>query len=273
MKSQINNIIGLGCTLGIVFSLGATGGLATSYADELSGPVTPSALSGKGGHTDVLNKSENVQEELIGVTIGEKSDEPCFLEAHFRNVQTGERSTSVSFAKCSNKAKKREGKKISHRTIMLPEGVHATGARICLNNKGERLKGIQLIGSYTDCIQGESVTLVPQDCSSVFKQNKMDYRLCNTGNTPSYKEVSCKSSAARISRHFERTNCPGKGKKKGPDKHWKKEVSCPSGMIATGMRLSTRKGGSDRRMIDGVGLECRTLGEPTGSGAVARRKG
>ena len=247
-------------------SIAGAVGTKDARADELTGPVTPTTMSGIGGHNNVLSKPESIQASLVGVRISEKSDEPCFLEARYRDVQTSERLTPLSFTKCSDKSSKREGNASTHRIVELPPETHTIGVRICLNNKRERLKGIQLIGSYESCVQGERVTLVPQDCSRVFKQGSMEYRLCNTGQTPAYKEVACSSSAARVERHYERNNCPGT--KRGPDSDWEREVFCPSGMVATGMRLGTRAGGGDRRLIDGVGLECRTLGERRGASIV-----
>lgn len=231
-------------------------GANSVMADKLVGSATSTAFSGKSGADFTLRKNTSDNDAVFAVDIAERSDDPCFMRVRYRDVSSGKEASSLRFAKC-NDNNNNEGKQSSRKSVVLPDNLVTTGVRICLNGSGTKMKAIALRARMRDCVLGEdSVTLSVDGCSQVFKQGGMEYRLCSTGD-PKYQVVSCKSNSAIVTRHFERTNCVGS--KRGPDGDWEKQVDCPDGKVATGIKLSTRKGGGKREMIDGVALECTSL--------------
>jgi hypothetical protein len=218
-------------------------------ADHLTSSTGSSGTSGISPTNRTLAKSYTENDAIYGVTIGEDSDEPCYLQVKYRDVGTGATQSSLTFNEC-------DGHKVGDlKTAALPGGAHVTGVRICLNSDRDRLKGIQLIGGYSDCILGEeSVTLSMPDCSNVVNLSGVEYRTCTTSG-PSYRTMSC---GLPLTSWVERPNCPG-SKYNAPDNTWERVVSCPDKMVATGMKLRTTNGDGDRLGIDGVALDCRTL--------------
>jgi len=129
--------------------------------------------------------------------------------------------------------------------------------RVCLNNDRDKIKGVQLFGGYGGCILGAtSVTVQPTGCSQVLFQSGHEQRVRNT-DPPNYVTYQCSSGSVSPTPFFERTNCVGDND--GPDADWESPMHCPNGMVAVGMRLSTRPGGKERRMIDGIALDCSPL--------------
>lgn len=220
----------------------------TLYA-ALVDQTSTSAFSGpSGGGRRSLSKPASDNQAITGITIGERSDDPCYMQLMYKDVETGASGSTRTFDEC-------DGSEGDIETRTLPDGAFVTGVRICLNDDRDKLKGIQLISDYAACIQGdEHVYLEPTGCSSVFHAGGQEYRLCNT-EQPSYLEVDC--SPGQIRPYIERTNCDGD--RDGPDSDWESEVHCPAGKVATGMKLNLRDSGGDRIMYNGVALECDDL--------------
>lgn len=214
----------------------------------LNKPIT-SPTSGKSPTNTTLSKSASAKGAVYAVTIGEDSDDPCYMQIKYRDVATNGTQSSLTFSEC-------DGHKVGGQmTASLPSGAFVTGARICLNSGGDKLKGIQLIGGYSDCVLGAtSVSGVPSSCSGVVKISGHDYQLCND-DSPPFITVSCSTP---ITSFVERTNCQG-SKHDQPDSDWEDVVSCQDGMVATGMKLRSIIGSGKRKMIDGVALVCDTL--------------
>ena len=222
-------------------------------------------FSGNGNGTRELSHDTHATLSVSGVSARERSDDPCFLQVEFRDINTFQAGKSLTFRRCG--AGHRDGNLSSTKRLVMPEGAYTTGARVCLNSAGDKLKGLALIGQLRSCVTGEdSVVISPGECSAVFPQNGVDYSLCNTAKTGSWRSYSCTDPRVRIELAFERTNCPGR--KTVPDGDWEREVHCPSGQVATGVHLSTREASGEGRMIDGIALECRSMGVFTGSNAL-----
>lgn len=218
-------------------------------AQRLAGKPTTSDTSGKSPTNRTLSKAASANGVLFAVTIGEDSDDPCHMEIKYQDVATRAAQSTLKLSECA-------GHKVGDLlTASLPSGVFVTGVRICLNSGRDKLKGIQLIGGFGDCVLGaESYNGVPASCSSVVKISGHDYRLCND-DSPSFITVSCSTP---ITDFVERPNCQG-SKHDQPDSDWEKVVSCPPRTVATGMKLRTIDGSGDRKMINGVALVCDTL--------------
>ena len=228
-------------------------------AAQLSGSATTTGFSGQSGSNRTLSRPTTANEALYAVTISEKSDDPCFLEAKFRELDDGSAGATLRFAECEDSDG--DGTDSSRRLVALPTDSVATGVRICLDNDREKLKGLQLIGRNAGCLMGEdNVYVYPGECSTVHSSSFIfghDYRICG-GNTSAI-ELDCGTLAERKA-YVERTNCPGSDN--GPDGDWEATVRCPNQKVVTGLKLSTRSGGGGRTMIDGIALECTQLGSP-----------
>jgi hypothetical protein len=243
-------------TLAVVFaalSALSLGSVPAFAQPKLSGSPTPTGFSGQSGPTRTLSKPASANEMIFGVEVAERSDDPCFLRAKYRNVQTGAEGSSLKFAECSDN-NNNEGTSDSRHTIVLPSYSYTTGARICLDNDRKKMKGIQLIGRYGDCLLGAATVELSRTSCGMLKQGGMEYNLCSNDLPQTPIVRSCSDASTKLSAYFERTNCPGVNI--GPDKDWAAEVTCPNGMVVTGMKLSTRDSGGGRTMIDGIALEC-----------------
>lgn len=247
------SILGLSCGI-------STLSIAATTSTQITGSTSTTDYSGKkAAEKRTLAPSSTSNEALIGVDIAERSDDPCFLRARYRNIATGSDGANVRFAECDDN-NNNEGTDDSHRTLTMPSGGFVTGVRICMNSEQDKMKGIQLIGRYGACLLGEEKVYVsPAPCSQVFKSSGIEYRLCDT-DQPNYQTLSCNSSSSSLSVHYERTNCQGSNN--GPDSDWEEAVYCPDQMVATGMRLNHREGNGGRRIITGVALDCRKVELP-----------
>jgi hypothetical protein len=212
----------------------------------LNKPV-PTLTSGKAPTNKTLTKAASANGAIYGVTIGEDTDDPCYMEIKYRDVATQEAQTSLKFSECA-------GHKVEDPlTPSLPSGAFVTGVQICLNSAGNKMKGIELIGNYDACILGaETVTVAVPPCTPT--SGGVEYNICDP-DAPAFKTVSCDRS---LTSFVKRPHCPGP-RREPPDEDWEREVSCPAGMVATGMKLRTIDGSGDRKMIDGVALVCDTL--------------
>lgn len=249
----------------LMLILGSAGGMsvlsfAATISTEITGSTSTTGYSGKqAAEKRTLASSSTSNEALFGVEIAERSDDPCFLRARYRNIATGRDGANLRFAECDD-SNNNEGTDDSRRTLTIPSGGFVTGVRICMNSQQDKMKGIQLIGRHGACLLGEdNVYVSPAPCSRVFKTSGIEYRLCDT-DQPNYQTLSCSNNSSILSTHYERTNC--QGTRNGPDNDWEEAVSCPDRMVATGMRLNHREGNGGRRIITGVALDCRKVELP-----------
>lgn len=245
----------------IVVAASAFAGSATTAQEwpRLLDPPSTTAYSGQAGDRGhrILAKPASAYGTITGVAVAERSDDPCFLELMYRDVRTAVAQPSLTFAECSDNENRSEGTNTSRKTATVASSVLVTGVRICLNDDRTKMKGIQLIGQFSGCIMGEETfELGGSPCTPL--GGGIEYNPCSN-NPPQPRTVSCASAENRFLSYppIERTNCQGENQ--GPDEDWEAEVTCPSAMVATGMKLNTRPGGGGRRMIDGVALECRRL--------------
>lgn len=225
----------------------STSPTADRTVQHLSDHPVSTSTSGKAPTNKTLTKAASANGAIYGVTIGEDTDDPCYMEIKYRDVATQEAQTSLKFSECA-------GHKVGDPlTPSLPSGAFVTGVQICLNSAGNKLKGIELIGNYDACILGaETITVAVPPCTPT--SGGVEYNICDP-DAPAFKTVSCDRS---LTSFVKRPHCPGP-RRKPPDEDWEREVSCPARMVATGMKLRTIDGSGDRKMIDGVALVCDTL--------------
>ncbi|SEA03908.1 hypothetical protein SAMN05216403_10210 [Nitrosospira multiformis ATCC 25196] len=86
------------------------------------------STSGKTPTNRTLAKAASPNGSIYGVTIGEDSDDPCYMEIKYRDVATWEAQPSLKFSECA-------GHKIGDQlTPLLPSGAFVTGVQICMNS-------------------------------------------------------------------------------------------------------------------------------------------
>jgi len=231
----------------------ACGSYSVFAVDQLTGEPVATGFSGNGAAELTLSKPVAENDAIFGVEMAERGDDPCYLRIRYRDITTGEERYSRILAECDDNNANR-GMDSSRTMVALPGDLVVTGARICLNPKRDKLKGLELRASLRDCVRGESTATVAVDqCASVFPPGSMEYRLCSSGHR-SYQELSCSSGISVVSRYVERPDC--RGTNRGPDADWENVINCPPGTVATGFKISTRGSHGDRIMIDGLALEC-----------------
>lgn len=240
-----------------VLAVGLAVGCGTEIGEEVPGEApevsetgrglvvfdpTTTAFSGNAGFRVFnLDRAVNTNDALVGVTAGERNDDPCFLRALFEDTGSGF-SLNRTFDQC--RAQER-----SLATIRVPRGHFVTGIRTCLNRNRNRVKGIQLLSKPRSCIINPSGTTTIENCGLVG-----DRRICGI---PRFIDVPCRGTRSEASVHFERTNC--RGTDNGPDGDWAPPRRCPEGKMATRLTLHERDGGGNRDMFDGLRLTCNRL--------------
>lgn len=227
---------------------------STPAVAQLTGTQTPTVFSGNSGFTHRLTRTSAANEAIYSIVYAEKSDDPCFLKANYRDLADNSVTASETFNECSGATSGPSWKEVS-----LPPGAFATGLRICLN--GDKMKGIQIIGRYGGCVMGEdNIFISPDGCTVPIRFGLVlgvEYRLCGEGGL---QVIDCSEATAEVADDHERPNCPGSDDV--PDADWEKEINCPSGRVATGLQLSTVAGAGARKYIDGIALECTQVGAP-----------
>ena len=66
----------------------------------LNKPVS-TLTSGKAPTNKTLTKAASTNGAIYGVTIGEDTDDPCYMEIKYRDVATQEAQTSLKFSECA----------------------------------------------------------------------------------------------------------------------------------------------------------------------------
>lgn len=246
--------------------------LSSVQAQELHiyGSVTETKFSGKGGGSETLAAPSGMDASVASIVARERGDDPCHLEVTFRDVNSNDPVHTAKFTECADSGNKRNGRKSSEKLVTGTGSFYAdfwaVGARVCHNNAGDKVKGVALIFRRKSCVLGAPDFTVMPSSTSHGKSGGHEFTLHSDAGPKTY---SCDSPQADTSKWFERTNCTG-----GfglPDSDWKREVRCPDGRIAVGLVLSTRDGGGDRTMIDGIAVQCQRVDEvPTGGSWAVR---
>ncbi|MCB9649634.1 MAG: hypothetical protein H6730_24010 [Deltaproteobacteria bacterium] len=218
------------------------GDIAQTASGIITSNPTTTNWSGNGGTRVVdLDRAVTTGDALVGVTAGERSDDPCFLKALFEDVDGGAASDRT-YNNC-------DGAEGSLKTARLPDGYFVTGVRTCLNSAGDKVKGIQVLGKPLSCIRdpSSSVEEVVENCHSQIVGH-LEFNHCD----PFVITVPC--SETELGPFFERTNCQGSNS--GPDADWETIRRCPVGKVATSLTLHERDGGGNRDMFDGLRMVC-----------------
>jgi len=202
-------------------------------------------FSGHGPADRSLSKDYTLNQALYGVTWGEDTDDPCYLEAFYRDVATDGAGATLTLDRCDGHQPD------DMKTVTLPSNYFVTGVRVCLNSGGDKVKGIEVLGQHILCLLGaSSVDVETMTCTSG-NSSGHDYQVCSEAS----ELVSCSELDASSAQ--EQKNCPGANN--GPDSDWEATVSCDPNEVATGLKFGMTDGSGDRKMFEGIALECRAL--------------
>ncbi|MCA9553600.1 MAG: hypothetical protein KC933_26410, partial [Myxococcales bacterium] len=158
------------------------GDIAQTASGIITSNPTTTNWSGNGGTRVVdLDRAVTTGDALVGVTAGERSDDPCSLKALFEDVDGGAASDRT-FDNC-------DGAEGSLKTARLPDGYFVTGIRTCLNSGGDKVKGIQVLGKPISCIRdpSSSVTVEVPHCH-YYVVNGQDFYSCEPST---FEDVPC----------------------------------------------------------------------------------
>ena len=177
-----------------------TGGPALAQAPVgLNSKTLPTDFSGKGASEKrTLSKSYSANGAITGLTADEDFDH-CYLELKYVDVVTRQAQSSIKFADCAGKdGNPKDGAATARRDINLTGGRLATGVRVVLNKDGDKIKGIQLLGNFGECVLGtKEFTLAVSDCSSVLEPPPIARIPWSTGSaTPAPSRPISRSAVA-----------------------------------------------------------------------------
>ncbi|MEO1230030.1 MAG: hypothetical protein AAFZ18_14085 [Myxococcota bacterium] len=216
---------------------------------ELDLPRSTTPYSGRSGSRKVtLSRDYTLNQAIYGMRIGERSDDPCYLQVKWRNLTSGTTSTR-EYNECDTSPTS-----ASRADIEYPPPFLVTGVRACLNSSRTKLKGLQLLFSPKDCIASLSNSYTGKE-----RQCRLEWNPDTAQLEEVCELVDVQRACTPDSLHFdggykERPNCVGNNR--GPDDDWEPERLCPSGQVATGITLNERNGGGNREMFNGIRLIC-----------------
>jgi len=219
---------------------------------DLSEEITVTDFTGRIPHDPPIVLQTNSSGPLIieRITMGEIRDDPCFLQLHYKDLNTGEvvRGTPT-FAECGggnyNPFRHNSPKKVFIRHL-YKDNYFPVGASVCLNRQLNKVKGLQLIGEHKECVLGAESVDFSDGVQIPNYRGERRIVTCgeNLNDGDLYKTV--------VTDHFARKNCSV----------WEDAVRCPSGSVVTGMELAVRDGRNNREIIEGLRLRCQELLPP-----------
>lgn len=238
MNPKFTILIGI---IGTILVLSATPALSERYSRDviLEGTAQPTEkVSGfKGADFTIgVPDSEGDEYALYGITSEEKKDNPCYVTIKTENINDSSQKLELKKNLCGGKERSKEmqaffgDKNYGKRSFI-------TGIRVCLNNKGDRVKGIQVRGkTISDEGNLDKLTTQHQD-----------------------KKAGSLSRMAPEEPKDNRPNC---------NNNWKKWAQCPGDQIATAAILHY-EAGKEPRSLTGIALQCKRVSKK-GGGAIRR---
>lgn len=194
---------------------------------SLVGVVSPTEISGFAGTKFKIGNSEGTR-ALYGVWSVERNNKPCYIASMTENVNNSDDDHGALKDLCGAKAKSSE-MKAQFGDAGFAKRTFVRALRVCTNNDGTRVKGLQIRGRKIDTNGNVSdlPTRYPDSSGSSGLSALVDL------NAPS----------------DDRPNCNG---------NWKKWAQCPEGQIATAL-YAHFSAGSKPRNLTGIALLCRAV--------------
>ncbi len=177
--------------------------------------------------------SEGDDYALYGLTSEEKRDNPCYVTIQTENINDSSQKLELKKNLCGGKERSKE-MMATFKDTDYGKRSFITGIRVCLNKKGEKVKGIQIKGAT----------------------------ISDDGNLEELTRERQRAKTGSLSRM-----APKEPKDQRPNCNtWKKWAQCPLGQIATSAILHY-EAGKEPRSVTGMALECKKVAKK-GVGAV-----
>ena len=189
---------------------------------QLSGPITTTLLSGENGDRSFFVTSDVPHAFLVGLTFGERSDNPCYIKAQFYATPNGPDSAvfddveiigPLAGVNCDTDSPTPRSLERIRGAFPPGPGVAAVhGIQVCTNDRNEnhvKLKGARILVSAIN----------------------------RNGNGQIVRDPG-------LAEDFERRNCSA----------WQEPLRrCPTGTVAVGLQVFTR----GTETMTGLALQCR----------------
>ena len=195
-------------------------------AVSLTGPVTPSEISGFAGTPFTLGMPEGTH-GVNGLWSVERNDKPCYIASMTEDVNVSSGDSGVIKDLCGGNATSSE-MRAQFGDIKFSRHTFVRALRVCMNNANDRVKGFQLRGREID--GNGNVTDLPPRHASLSGSSGMS--VLADLNAPNDERLNCED--------------------------WKNWVECPAGQIATALTAHFGPG-SDPRSVIGIALHCRLV--------------
>jgi len=191
------------------------------------GAARPTELSGFAGTTFRIGNPEGTR-ALYGVWSVERNDKPCYIASMTENVNNSDDDLGALKDLCGAKAKS-STMKVQFSDTKFAKRTFVRALRVCTNNNGTRVKGLQVRGRKIDTNGNMS------DLPARYPDSSG-----SSGLTP-LVDLNAPLD--------DRPNCNG---------NWKKWAKCPGGQIATAL-YAHFSAGSKPRNLTGIALLCRAV--------------
>ncbi|MEO8767499.1 MAG: hypothetical protein ABI363_04050 [Nitrosospira sp.] len=193
---------------------------------SLTGPVTPSEISGFAGTPFTLGAPEG-SHGVNGLWSVEHNDKPCYIASMTEDVNVSGSDSDAIKDLCRSKATSSE-MKAQFGDIKFARHTFVRALRVCMNNAKDQMKGFQIRGRGID--SNGNVTDLPSRHASLSGSSGMS--VLADLNAPNDERLNCED--------------------------WKKWVECPKGQIATALTAHFGPG-PDPRSVTGIALQCRLV--------------
>ena len=225
----------------VLLGLHATPGHPGTYTElvMLHGAVQPTKISGVSGATFTL-QDDNPDHAIYGIRSVERRDQPCWVMIRTENINKDTDDTGGATKDlCGGKANS-SLLRVEFTDVGVDEHrIFVRGVRVCMNNAGTRVKGLQ--------ISGREIADDGRIVETVVIENPPSWVAGGGGFGGGGAKSLDKTQTQDM-----RSNCPWDG--------WKKWAECPHNFqIATGAILHF-EAGNKPRALTGIALQCRYVG-------------
>lgn len=239
-------IRGLVFTIATILFFSVSSVMAAGYGKKvvISAETKTTRISGFRGSETTLRVAKTGH-AMYGISSWELRDQPCYVKLLTEDVNDTADDQGVDIRdRCGFTASSKEMRVFFSDSGLNEQRVFVSGIRVCMNEKGTRVKGFQLRGKkITD--DGKVIAL-PADKDIANLVEPLGYRLApavltnNDRNEPFGYRSNCLSS------------------------NWKRWAQCSHPLsIATGL-VAHFEAGKKPRSLTGLGLQCQQIKQTTG---------
>lgn len=239
-------IRGLLITIATIVNLSVSSVTAGGYAKkvDISGTTETTRISGFRGSETTLRVTK-AGHAMYGISSWELKDHPCYVKLLTEDVNDTVDDQGVDIRdRCGATASSPEMRVFFSDSGLNEQRIFVSGIRVCMNEKGTRVKGFQLRGKKIS--DDGKVIALPADTDIANQTQPLGYRITpavftnNDRNEPYGYRANCLSS------------------------NWKRWSQCSHPLsIATGL-VAHFEAGQKPRSLTGLSLQCQQIKQNTG---------